>query len=153
MSFVTQQPAADGPVISNGTFWPDIDPAAVRAATRFDGTVTPERLRQSLINSISSVNAQLSAWSLSQIALGHATLAAVPAPQVDGASAKVHQYRRAVQCMTHAELIERLRDYDTTAKGERDADQLTQTIDSLRRDAAWALNDLRDAPRSTVELI
>lgn len=155
MSFVTTTPVDESvePPIGNGEFWPEIDPAKIREAQRVDGTITPERLRTALIEAMASVNGELEAWRLLQVAAGHATLVAVPATEIDDESIHVHRYRRAVGCMAKANLIERYRDYDTTARGDRKAEMLTDPIDDLRRDARWAISDILGVGRTTVELI
>lgn len=155
MSFVTTTPVNDAtePAIANGDFWPEIDPAQIREAQRIDSTITVERLRSALIEAMATVNGELEAWRLLQIAAGHATLIAVPAAEIDDESIHLHRYRRAVGCLAKAGLIERYRDYDTTARGDRKADVLADPIDDLRRDARWAISDILGAGRCTVELI
>lgn len=155
MSFVTTSPVNDAiePPIGNGDFWPEIDPAQIRDAQRIDGTITPERLRAALIEAMASANVELAAWAALQVVAGHATLAAVPAIAIDDESIHVHRYRRAVGCLAKANLIERYRDYDTTARGDRKADALADPIDDLRRDARWAISDILGVGRTTVELI
>lgn len=145
-------PAAEPP-IDAGAFWPAIDPAAARETMRLDGTVTAERLRAALVEAIASVTGELGVWMLGRIALGYATLAAVPAPQIDGESAHLHRYRRAVYGLAAANLTERYRGFDATDPGNRRADQLESPIDDLRRDARWALRDIQGLGRTTVELI
>lgn len=154
MTFIAVPPAAaiEEP-IANGDFFPEIDPAEARKRMRLDGTVTPERLREALVEGAITVNADLDAWRLVQIAAGYATLAAVPAPEIDGASAHVHRYQRAVRCHAAANLTERMRDYDSTNDGHLQADKLDLTIDNLRRDARWAVSDILGKGRTTVELI
>lgn len=154
MTFIAVPPAAvaEDP-IANGDFFPEIDPAAARLRMRIDGTVTPERLREALIEAAITLNADLELWALGQIAAGYATLANVPAAEIDGASAHVHRYLRAVRCHAAANLTERLRDYDSTNDGHLQADKLDLTIDNLRRDARWAVSDILGKGRTTVELI
>ena len=120
---------------------------------RIDGTITPERLRDALIEAIASVNGELSAWRSARIAEGHATLADVPAEKVANASIHVNRYQRAIGCIAKASLSERYRDFDTTAAGNKKADQLENPIDDLRRDARWAICDILGTRRTTVELI
>ena len=71
----------------------------------------------------------------------------------DGESVLLQLYRRAVQCGTAVELHERYRSYDATAQGNQRADDLTPTIDELRRDHRNAISDLQGLRRVTVELI
>ena len=153
-SFIATAPAQTGQkLIRNDGFFPDIDLATVMAATRTDGTVTPERLRGAVIEAALSINAELAHWRHDCQRAGHATLADVPAPQIDGQPAHLHRYHRAVFCLARASLIERYRDYDATAAGDRKAEALMQAVEDLRRDARWAISDILGIRRSTVELI
>ncbi len=120
---------------------------------RQDGTVTAERLRAALIEATLSVNEELAGWKAAQLASGHDRLAAIPAPMADGKSAHEHRYLRAVYCEARASLIERYRDYDATATGDRHADALMLAVEDLRRDARWAISDIQGIARTTVELI
>lgn len=139
--------------IASGLFWPEVDPVAMRASHRIDGSITTERLRDVLIEAIATVNRELSVWRAARELEGIATLAAVPADQIDTISINVHRYQRAVGCSAKALLIERYRDYDTTAAGSKKSDQLENPIDDLRRDARWAISDILGIGRTTVELI
>lgn len=155
MSFVATSPPRPElePAIENDGWWPDIDPAQIRATQRLDGTINAARLRAALIEAIAATNALLAPWSDTQRAAGHASLADVPAPTIDGASAHLHRYRRAIGCTAAASLIERHRSYDATNDGHQYADKLESPIDDLRRDASWAIADIVGRPRSTIELI
>lgn len=142
-----------GEPIGNDGFFPDIDVDQAYAAMRLDGTVTPQRLRASLVEAVISVNAELEAWKVAQVSFGRQALADVPAPKIDGRSAHLHRYHRAVHCMAAAWLIERYRTIDATATGDRKADAENLGVDDLRRDARWAISDLMGVARTTVELI
>lgn len=65
----------------------------------------------------------------------------------------VHRYGRAIGCSAKAVLLERYRDYDTTAAGNKKSDQLDSPVDDLRRDARWAISGILGISRNTVELI
>lgn len=145
--------ATDQAVIQNGPFWPAIDPDDCRTAMNLDGTVTDPRLRAALIGAMGEANQLLTPWAATHIDAGHATLADVPAQQIDGASLKVHQYRSAVYHLATAALTEHLRSIDTSRQGNATADVLEAPIDTHRRNAHWLLNDIRGNPRSTIELI
>lgn len=145
-------PAAEPP-IGSSPFWPDIDPVEIREAMRIDNTVTPPRLKTALIEAIATTNYALRAWRITQQALGITTLIDVDAEEIDGISILVHRYNRAVGCLAKALLLERHRDFDATAKGDKRADQLSDPIDDCRRDHLAALNDITGQPRITVELI
>lgn len=146
-------PGAAETKITSSPFWPDVEPTSIREAHRIDGTVTAPRLREALIEAIASVNEELDAWRAARVLEGRATLADVPAPVISDVSVHVHRYQRAVGCMAKAMLIERYRDFDTTAAGHQNGDQLENPIDDLRRDARWAISAILGISRTTVELI
>lgn len=139
--------------IGNLAFFPTIVPADVRDMQRIDGTVTPGRLRWAVLEAMASVNGELAVWADGKKAQGFATLADVPAAQLDGESIHVQRYRRAVACLANANLAERYRGIDIKHEGHREADKLDKTVDELRRDARHAITDVLGLPRVTVELI
>lgn len=139
--------------IASSAFWPEIDPAQIRDQQRIDNTITPARLRATLIEAITSTNSALLSWRADQQAVGINTLAAVPAEEVDGISINVHRYQRAVGCLAKAMLLERYRDIDTTGKGDKKADALTDPIDDFRRDHLNAIADIAGRLHNTIELI
>lgn len=139
--------------LTNDGFFPDIDLSALRDAMRLDGTVALERLRHAARDAILTVNDELAAWRARQCTAGAATLADVPAPRIDGESAHVARYRRAVYHLTHADVTEKYRGYDTTKSGGQIAADLAATVDDSRRAARWAISDILGIARSTVELI
>jgi hypothetical protein len=110
------------------------------------------RLRAAILGAIMTVELDLRAYAAAQIAAGHATLAAVPAPQLDGQSVQILRYTRAVALYAKAELIERHRDYDLTSAGTHQAEDLAPAIDE-RRDAQHAVRDLTGRTRTVVDLI
>ncbi|MCA7941570.1 head completion/stabilization protein [Burkholderia cepacia] len=160
MSFVSTPPLPRAPAeaepakpIKNDPFYPDVALEQARDTMRLDGTVTDTRLRHELLDAIASVNDELRDMRATWQAAGAARLADVPGDQLDGESALLHHYRRAIYCLAKASLIERYRDYDTTGEGARRADELEPQGDELRRDARWAISALLRRPRVTVELI
>lgn len=145
-------PAEESPVINDG-FFPNIDPTSVREAARIPTSITPARLRAAILGAIMTVGIDVQAFAATAIAAGHATLAAVPAPQLDGQSVQLIRYQRAIALYAKAELIERHRDFDTTAAGGSQADELSPSIDELRRDAQHAVRDMVGRSRTVVDLI
>lgn len=155
-SFLATTPvtaAAETGTILNDGWFPDIDLQQAREAMRLDGTVTDVRLKESLIAALLDTNRALTAWQQLHQAAGVQKLADVPASGIDGKSRLLALYRRAVHSLAKADLIERYRDYDTTADGNRKAELLDPQIDDQRRNAHWALADIVGRPRLTVELI
>lgn len=163
MSFVTNldapapqplpEPAPDPDRVITGGWFPDIDPAWVRSAHRIRDGVTAARLREALLAAIISVGNDLAAWQEMQASAGHADLAAVPAALVDEESRLLICYRRAVALTAKAEIVERYRDIDMSASGERGAEELEPSIGELRRDALHAIRDILGKSRTTVDLI
>jgi hypothetical protein len=153
----TTPPSDPAPLgtVSAGAWWPTIDLAALRDAMRLDGTITPQRLLPAVQEAVATTVGLLHAWAQSRQDEGHATLAAVPALQVDNESVNVQRYRRAVYCHAKANLIERYSDYDTTGRARKDdqEDSRDDQAEQYRRDATWAVRDILGVTRLNVELI
>lgn len=139
--------------VPNSPFWPDINLSDLRDAMRIDNTVTAGRLLGAVTEAMASVNHELRDWRQQQQAKGYAKAEEVPAELIAEASIILQRYLRAVGCRAKAILVERLRDFDTTTAGDKRADRLDPTIDDLRRDALWAINDIAGKSRSSIELI
>jgi hypothetical protein len=141
------------PPLGLGEFWPAIDPVDIREAQRIDNTIPPARLRAVIIEAASTTIEALAEWKIAKIEAGETSLEGISAVSIDGESVLVHRFRRAVGCLAKALLLERLRDFDSTAKGDKKADALTDPIDDCRRDHHFALAGIVGRPRSTIELI
>ena len=139
--------------LNTDPFWPSIDLDALRATLRIDASVTPARLETACITASISLNRELKDWRIEQQTAGYNELAEVPAEQVQQVSVRVHLYRRAIEAATGAEVCERYRAYDSTNSGNKNAEELTPTVDDYRRDLRWAVRDFLGMPRTTVELI
>ena len=142
-----------GDEITNIPFFPNIRLSQVREVQRLDGTVTPPRLRHAVVEAMASANAELANWADQQKSRGVRSLDAVPAEVIGGGSIHVMRYCRAVYCFAAANLVERLRHFDSTHKGHDDADKLEMNIGELLRDARHALNDIMGKTRCTVALL
>lgn len=161
MSFVARPPSSEieappaaEAIVTNDGFFPDIDPAHVRDVARIPPTsITAPRLRGAIVGAIMTARNDLLAFATASIAAGHASLAAMPAAQIDGASVRVHAYQRTIALFAKAELIERHRDFDTTAAGANQATELEGSVEDLRRDAQHAIRDILGRTRTTVDLI
>lgn len=153
-SFVANaSPVTKQPNVTAGAFWPEIDVAALRETIRVPGDIQAPRMRSTVVSAVMDVTRELEAWQAGKEAAGYATLADVPAPVIDGSTRLVHLFLRAVGCATAVELHERYRSYDATAQGNQRAEELTPTIDEIRRDLRNTLCDLQGLRRVTVELI
>lgn len=144
--------APDG-IVTNDGFFPDIDGAQIRKRYRIRRVISADRLREAIINGIITAGNELQAWADSHIAAGHATLADVPGPMIDGEKRLVALYRRAVGCEAAAELVEGYRDTDMTGAGQREVNDLAPSIDELRRNRLYAVRDMLGVGRSKIELI
>lgn len=139
--------------INSSPFWPAISLPDLRDTVRLDGTVTTARLKHAVIDAITSVNRDLADWRRAREAEGVATLAAVPGEVINGESAYLHSYRRAVYAMTRANLLERYTDYSATGDGVKGADAKIISSDDLYRDARFAIRDILGTTHITVALI
>jgi hypothetical protein len=139
--------------INTDPFWPSIDLDDVRGTLRIDSSVTVIRLETATIAAAIGVNREFTEWRRAKQAEGFATLNEVPAEQINEVSQYVHLYQRAIYAATGAEICERYRSYDSTNSGNQNADDLTPSIDELRRDQRWAVRDFLGLGRTTVELI
>lgn len=151
--FVANTPSLEEPNIKNSVFWPEISMVDCRAVMRIGSEITPERLREALINAMIDVNSDLHDWRFKNEQAGHADLASVPAEQINEESINLTLYRRAVYNFAKAELTERYRDYDSTLQGGDRSDNLDPTIDQYRRQGILAVRQISGRQRTTVELI
>lgn len=153
----TPPDSTEEPSITNDGWFPDMEPAKVRAACLLDGTVSADRLLPLLQNAMLDVNAELAEWAQEQRARwGYASLADVPAPQVGGESAKLLHYRRAVHACLQAQLLDAYRGMATISTGnklDRSSDDTSTQAGDHRRNQRWAIADLLGHARATVELI
>ncbi|WP_342221616.1 head completion/stabilization protein [Candidatus Fukatsuia endosymbiont of Tuberolachnus salignus] len=140
-------------LIKNNGFWPDLDLQHYRDAMRQDGTLTPARLLEAAQVGLNETHDRLAAWRKKQQQAGYPSLVEVPAKQVGNESSCLLLYRRAVYCLIQATVTERFRSVDATASGTKRAEAREETIDHLRRDAAWAIQDIQGFTRTTIELI
>ncbi|MFM5844042.1 head completion/stabilization protein [Aeromonas sanarellii] len=139
--------------IDSSPFWPAISLPDLRDTVRLDGTVTTARLKHAVIDAITSVNRDLADWRRAREAEGVTTLAAVPGEVINGESAYLHSYRRAIYAMTRANLLERYTDYSATGDGVKGADAKIISSDDLYRDARFAIRDILGTTHITVALI
>jgi len=150
---VATAPSTAPDPISTGDWYPSIDLTDARAVMRLDGTVTNERLVESIKLAMCAVEDQLDAWQQQQVALGRNKLADVPSKMLGTESRLVLLYKRAVYATVQAEMREAYRNFDTTAAGDKRADAMDETVDDYRRNVRYAIRDILGRPRADVELI
>lgn len=138
------------PVIKNTAFFPDVDPKRMRDEMRLEQTVTPVRLRRAIKTAMAETNAELAEWRDLQLAAGYPRLEDVPTDELDGESVRVFHYFNAVCSMTTATLYEKYRGVDASAKGDKKADSIEETIDEMWRDMRWSVARIQDKARCIV---
>ncbi|MEX0738182.1 MAG: head completion/stabilization protein [Pseudohongiella sp.] len=153
MSLIAAGGTTEPVTITNAPFFPDLQLQEFRDSMRLDGTVPDGRAVHALEAAMFDVNRSLSAFMQAQQDLAFQSLEDVPDADWQPMGTNVRLYLRAVWCLAKANLIERYRDYDSTGKGHDKAEAMDITGDDLRRDAAWAISDIRGVNRTTVELI
>ncbi|QUG76367.1 capsid assembly protein [Erwinia sp. E602] len=141
-----------GEKVTAGTFWPEVLLSNVRKEMRINGAVTTSRLMQVVTEAVIHAADQLNDWQAEQLAAGHAQLQDVPAMVINGQSAKVYRWHRAVYSIARALLIETFRDVDTTGDaGEKRAAALSSQAADHWRDARWAIADIQGSVRNSAE--
>lgn len=124
MSFIAQRPVrpADSDVtdvddggaqITVSTFWPTVKLHDLRLAARIAGDITTSRLMHMATEATLHVADQLKDWRRQREADGAESLASVlltsagdPVELINGESAKVYRFRRAVYSFTRASVLE-----------------------------------------------
>lgn len=145
-------------VVTNDGWFPDMNPAEVRAACRLESGVTAERLRPALLDAMLSINSELQHWADEQRSRwGYGSLSDVPAAMAGGESSKILYYRRAVHHCLMADMVEMYRNISTTPAGtnktDRVMEELVIQLGEHRRKQRWAISDLLGHARCTVELL
>lgn len=144
-------PTPEGKVTADG-WWPDVDLAQLRDIARLTQTKIPAaRVREAVQVAILDIIDELSAWRADHAA--YADLAAVPAMQIDGESALVIRWRRAVTACVAADLGERLVGQSSTAAGHDRAAELLTEADLHRRNVVHAVRLFLGKTRVVAELI
>lgn len=123
----------------NDGWWPDIDMVHLRGAMRVPPGVTDGRLVESTIIAIDDVNNELAKWKDERIAEGHNSMQDVPAATLNEENVLLVRYRRAVYNVVDADLIEQHINVDTTATGEKRAEDLLERKATARRNKRWAI--------------
>lgn len=157
MSFIAAERASvptlpEEATVANDGFFPAIDLQRLRDSVRLDGTVTPLRLRNAVVDAMLHVNDELAGWKTAQVAAGVTGLDQLE-PKIGGEAAQLHRYLAAIYRTVKADLNEQFRNLDTTKAGVDDADKLLQLVEDERRAAKLAIRAFLGVPQSTVELI
>ena len=156
MGFSATSPVIDTNVKNLHPFFPDLSTKEFADASRLDGSVTPERMKQALLFAMAKINREL-----------RPIQPFYPSPIIktlayhDTAFETNHVllYKTAVWNEARASLTEHYRDFDSTSDSTKRGDLLTPQIDAYRRDVRHAINlilgndDPDDSGFMVVELI
>lgn len=149
----TEESTAIDTEIANSAFYPTLKVGDFAKAMRVEYLAAEPRIAHCLKHAMLDVNRQLAHWTQSHIDEGQSTLANIATPVWMPENGNTELYLRAVWSLAKAQLIERWRDYDSTASGDKKTEKSEASADDLRRDSAWAISDLTGQFRSLVELI
>lgn len=138
--------------ITGDVFWPVVKLRDLRLAARIGGDITTTRLQHVASEAFLHVCDQLADWRAARQLEGVAALADVEAPVINGESARVYRFRRAVYSQARALILEGYRDVSTTQKGDKDADALDNQIGDLWRDVRFCVADIQSLPRIYSEM-
>lgn len=148
-------PPSDQDVVCDG-WWPAINMADVRAFATLDTKVTPDRLRDAIVNAMLEIATApaMAAWKAEQVAFGYDGLFEVPGRiEVNGKSDYEHRWQRAVLSVIGGDLGERLVGQNMTSSGVERAEALRFDIDVHQRNVRFAVRDFLGRPRVRASVI
>ena len=156
MGFSATSPVIDTNVKNLHPFFPDLSTKEFADASRLDGSVTPERMKQALLFAMAKVNRELDSLEFPQVLPIFRSLSEYDERLKTN---NVFLYKTAVWNEARASLTEHYRDFDSTSDSTKRGDLLTPQIDAYRRDVRHAINlilgndDPDDSGFMVVELI
>ena len=149
----TSNPAQDDTITPNA-FWPSISIAEYRATMNVDDSVPAVRVKTALIAAVTTVSKELRAFRLAAIENGIATLAACDADEViNGESVHVHSFKQAVYSFANVEILEKYATFAATGNTAERAEAKQEQANDYRRNAYYAITDIRGQQRCDSELI
>lgn len=148
----TETKRSNAPITNDG-FFVDLNLLEFSEMYAVPKTIENTLLKTKLLNAIDDVNQTLDGFKQGSIAQGHATLAAVPSPQIDGQSTKVIQYKKAVYCQAMVELIQADINLARTADAENKATSAKSNFDFYREQKSRAIARLQGETSYGVYLI
>ena len=137
MGFSATSPVIDTNVKNLHPFFPDLSTKEFADASRLDGSVTPERMKQALLFAMAKVNRELDSLRFPQVLPIFRSLS-----EYDDRlqTNNVFLYKTAIWNEARAKLTEHYRDFDSTSDSTKRGDLLTPQIDAYRRDVRHAIN-------------
>ena len=140
--------------ITSNPFWPEISIKQYRATMNVDKTVADIRVKAALINGIATTNAELKGFRLAALQAGITKLAEIDADEViDGETLHSQNYRRAVFNFAHVDVLEQYATFAATDASSTRAEAKQEQANDYRRNAYYAITDIRGQQRCDSELI
>lgn len=145
--FVANTPDVIEADIEN-VFWPAISPATLRDIFSVKQDVNPSRLSHLVTMAIITTNDELK-----NLTIGYKEDGINSSTELEDAARLNNLYKHAVYSTVMVSVIDNSRDYDATASGREDTDDIEKAMDTQRSNAAIAIRTLLGLSRSNVELI
>lgn len=145
--FVANTPDVIEADIEN-VFWPAISPATLRDIFSVKQDVNPARLAHLVTMAIITTNDELK-----NLTIGYKEDGINSSTDLEDADRLNNLYKHAVYSTVMVSVIDNSRDYDATASGREDTDDIEKAMDTQRSNAAVAIRTILGLSRSNVELI
>ena len=139
MGFSATSPVIDTNVKNFHPFFPDLSTKEFADASRLDGSVTPERMKQALLFAMVKVNRELKKGITFPLPV-LPTMLTLADYDLAYETNNVFLYKTAVWNEARASLTEHYRDFDSTSDSTKRGELLTPQIDAYRRDVRHAIN-------------
>lgn len=159
MSFVPSGQAniSPAPALANIAFYPSISPNVFRQQLNVDTSVDEQQVESVLQLSMLEVNQELAAWQADNEALGATQLSDTSAVTYGTGDAAINKnvqlYIFAVHHLAKARVLERMRNFDSTAAGLKQADDIDMPVGDFRREARRCVRAIMGQAGTVVELI
>ncbi|PHM43748.1 head completion/stabilization protein [Xenorhabdus szentirmaii] len=140
----------DAPLTNDG-FWPDLNVREFQVNRKLPIDLDSDMLANALLATVAEINLDLQRLKLRLQAKGYQTAAAVPGISINGMTALVSQYKKAVYARAKADL---LGEYATLVSRAPNPGQESSEVRSrLLAEAAVVLRNMKGLKRATVRLI
>jgi len=154
MSF-SAMPRSDVPTetLENSAFWPDLELTEFMTRYRIPSDHHVDLVREQLCLAMAEINRQLSSWQAEREAEGYASLATVPADEIDGGSALVRLYKRAVHCYAKGQLLTDFASVVRRQEAENLGKEAPERAETFSEWSTQAVRQLQGIGAISVELI
>ncbi len=138
-------------VLTNDGFWPDLNLADFQQRRNIPSDIDAGTLSAALVATVAEINLDLAKLATQLKGQGYQVAAQVPGPNIDGKTALVAQYEKAVFARAKADL---LGEYSTQFSRAPNAGQENpETRSRLLAEAAFVLRNMKGVRRSSARLV